>query len=174
MRASGPGRDRRHDEHRLITEELRMYAGAVRFMIRRGLRALNAGDIRPALSSYAKDAVLTFPGRSSWGREYRGLDEIDAFLQRCVDIGLQIEPDQIIVKGWPWRTTVIMRGRDSVTDPDGTAIYDNRLVIVAESAWGKVRRQEDYLDTQRVADLDATLADRQPADLVDSAHEGPR
>jgi ketosteroid isomerase-like protein len=174
MRASGQGRDRHHDDIPLITEEPRMYAGATRFMIRRGLRALNAGDIRPILSSFAEDAVLTFPGRSSLGREYRGLDEIDAFLQRCVGIGLQIEADQIIVKGWPWRTTVIMRGRDSVTDPDGTTIYDNRLVIVAECAWGKVRRQEDYLDTQRTAGLDATLADRQPAGLVDSAHERPR
>lgn len=33
------------------------------------------------------------------------------------------------------------------------------VLPVAESAWGKIRRQEDYLDTQKVAGLDATLAD---------------
>lgn len=65
MRASGPGATVATNEHRPITEELRMYAATVRSMIRRGLRALNAGDIRPALSSYDEDAVLTFPGRSS-------------------------------------------------------------------------------------------------------------
>lgn len=144
-----------------------MYAATVRFMIRRGLRALQTGDIRPLLSSYADDAVLIFPGRSSWGGQYRGHDEIGGFLERCVDVGLHIEVDEIIVNGLPWRTTVIMRGRDSVTDPDGTVIYHNRLLIVAESSWGKIRRQEDYLDTQRVAELDARLADRQKIDLVE-------
>jgi ketosteroid isomerase-like protein len=146
-----------------------MYAAAVRFMIRRGLRALMAGDITPMLSRYDDDAVVIFPGRSSWGREYRGLHEIGEFLQRCVDIGLHIEIDEIIVKGWPWRTTAILRGRDFVTDPGGTVIYHNRVLIVAESSWGRIRHQEDYLDTQRVAGLDATLADRQPAHLVDCA-----
>lgn len=143
-----------------------MYAATVRFMIRRGLRALQAGDIGPMLSGYHDDAVLIFPGQSSWGGEYRGREEIGGFLRRCVDIGLHIELGEIIVNGWPWRATVIIRGRDSVTDPDGSVIYRNRMLIVAESSWGRIRHQEDYLDTQRVADLDATLADRQPADLV--------
>jgi len=104
----------------------------------------------------------------------RGLDEIGAFLHRCVRIGLHIEPGRIIVMGWPSRTTVIMRGRDSVTDPDGTVIYHNRVLIVAKSSWGRIRHQEDYLDTQRVAELDATLANRQPADLIESAHHAGR
>jgi hypothetical protein len=43
-----------------------MYAATVPFMIRRGLRALTAGDIRPLLCSYGDDAVLIVPGRSSW------------------------------------------------------------------------------------------------------------
>ncbi len=137
-----------------------MYAAAVRFMIRRGLRALRAGDVEPLLASYADDAVLVFPGRSTWGRDYRGLDEIAAFLHRCVRIGLQIEADEIIVKGWPWNTTVVMRGRDSAADPDGIVLYENRVLIVAKSSWGKIRHQEDYLDTQRVTELDAELADR--------------
>jgi hypothetical protein len=40
-----------------------MYAAAVRFMIRRGLRTLRAGDIGPMLSGFGPDAVLIFPGR---------------------------------------------------------------------------------------------------------------
>jgi hypothetical protein len=54
------------NEDRPTTDELGMYAATVRFMIRRGLPALTAGDIRPHLCSYGDDAVLILPGRSSW------------------------------------------------------------------------------------------------------------
>jgi hypothetical protein len=54
------------EEDRPITEEFGMYAATVRFMIRRCLRALTSGDIRPLQSSYGDDAVLVLPGRSSW------------------------------------------------------------------------------------------------------------
>ncbi len=37
-----------------------------------------------------------------------------------------------------------MRGRDCVVDADGSMLYENRVIIVAESSWGKIRRQEDY------------------------------
>jgi hypothetical protein len=43
-----------------------MYATTVRFMIRRALGTLTAGDIRPLLCSYSDDAVLILPGPSSW------------------------------------------------------------------------------------------------------------
>jgi hypothetical protein len=54
------------NEDRPITKELGMYAATARVMTRRALCALTAGDIRPLLSSYSDDAVLTLPGPSPW------------------------------------------------------------------------------------------------------------
>ncbi len=65
-----------------------MYKTAVRAMIRRNVRALQEGDITPILAGYAEDAVLVFPGTSSWGGEYRGKAAIAQFLNRFIDVGL--------------------------------------------------------------------------------------
>jgi hypothetical protein len=43
-----------------------MYKWAVRRQIRRNITALAEGDIAPLLRGYARDAVLVFPGESSW------------------------------------------------------------------------------------------------------------
>ena len=64
---------------------------------------------------FADDATLTFPGDNSWsamfrppepgrqpGRTHRGKDEIEAFLVRYVEHGLQMEVEDILVNGPPW------------------------------------------------------------------------
>ena len=83
-----------------------MYASAVRMMIRRSIARLNAGEIEPLLGSFTDDVVLRFPGRSSWGREYRGRQELDGFLRRFTAVGLQYRIEDILVAGWPWNIAV--------------------------------------------------------------------
>lgn len=139
-----------------------MFGWIVRLMIRRGVRHLNAGDIGPLLSSYSREAVLVFPGDHSWGGEYRGKDQIEGFLRRFVRVGLQIEPQEIVVSGPPWNVIVCIRFTDKATEPDGTVVYTNRGVIFAKSAWGKIVFQEDYEDTQRVVEFDKYLALHEP------------
>jgi ketosteroid isomerase-like protein len=127
-------------------------------MIRRGVRHMNAGDVGPMLSSYSRDAVLVFPGEHSWGGEYRGKDRIEEFLLRCVSAGIQFEVQEVVVSGWPWSAKIWVRLTDRVTAADGSIIYANRAVIYAQTAWGKIRYQEDYEDTQKVAGLDQYLS----------------
>jgi ketosteroid isomerase-like protein len=134
-----------------------MYATAVRWMIRRGVERINKGDIGPMLASYANDAVLVFPGEHSWGGEYRGKERIGEFLQRCVDSGIKFEVEQIVVDGWPWDSTICVRLTDTARAPDGSVVYSNRAVIFVKVAWGKIKFQEDYEDTQRVVPFDAYL-----------------
>jgi ketosteroid isomerase-like protein len=126
-------------------------------MIQRGVQKINSGDIGPMLASYADDAVLVFPGEHSWGGEYRGKGRIREFLQRCVDSGIKFEVEQIVVDGWPWKTTICVRLTDEARAQDGTVVYANRALIFAKVAWGKIRFQEDYEDTQRVVPFDAYL-----------------
>ena len=134
-----------------------MYRWIVQSMIRRAIRRLNAGDITPMLVSFADDATLVFPGSTSWSATYRGRQEIEGFLRRFVEAGLQLQAQEIVVKGPPWNTRVYLRFTDQATTADGTVLYANRGVIVARAAWGKISFQEDYLDTQKVAEFDRLL-----------------
>jgi uncharacterized protein (TIGR02246 family) len=135
------------------------YTGATRALLRRNVRALMAGDPAPLLALYHPDAVLTFPGDHSWGRAYRGRDEIAAFLRRFLDAGLRGELGAIFVDGPPWATRIAVEFDDHAHDPDtGERIYENRAVLVLRTRWGRVVAEEVYEDTQKVAAFDARLA----------------
>src|ERR1700722_15448384 len=107
-------------------------------MIRRNVRALAQGDIAPLLSGYADDAVLVFPGDSSWGGEHRGKAAIETFLRRFVDVGLKGEVHEILVNGPPWRTTVCVIFTDRAMDESGSLAYENRAVLYGRVVWGKI------------------------------------
>jgi ketosteroid isomerase-like protein len=137
-----------------------MYKSAVRWMIRRNVRALEHGDVGPLLAGYADDAVLVFPGTSSWGGEHRGKAAIEAFLRRFVDAGLVGEVHDILVNGPPWRTTVCVLFSDRASSPAGEVVYENRAVLFGRAVWGKIVYQEDFEDTHKVEAFDRYLATR--------------
>jgi uncharacterized protein (TIGR02246 family) len=135
------------------------YTGATRALLRRNVRALMDGDPKPLLALYHPEAVLTFPGEHSWGRTYRGRDEIEAFLRRFLDAGLRGELRAILVDGPPWATRIAVEFDDRAHDPrTGERIYENRAVIVLRTRWGRVVAEEVYEDTQKVAAFDERLA----------------
>jgi ketosteroid isomerase-like protein len=139
------------------------YTGAIRALLRHNVAALQAGDPAPLLRLYASDATLVFPGRHSWGRTYRGRDEIEAFLRRFLAAGLRGELGAIVIDGPPWRTTIAVEFEDEARDGAGKRIYENRAVIVLRTRWGKVVTEEVYEDTQAVAAFDEQLDLTAPA-----------
>ncbi len=134
-----------------------MFGWITSIMLRRSVRRMNEGDIGPTLGRYSDDAVVFFPGDHSWGGEYRGKQRIGDFLQHIVDTGLRFEVEDIVVHGWPWRSTVCVRVNDHARDADGNVVYSNRAVIFAKSRWGKIYYHEAYEDTQKVAEFDRYL-----------------
>ena len=139
-----------------------MYASIVRMMIRRAIRRINGGDMGTFLSAYADDATFVFPGQNSWAGEYRGKGEIERFYRRFVQVGLQAEAHEIVVNGWPWDTTVCVHFTDRAKAPDGTVVYENRGVIFGKIAWGKIKYQHVYEDTEKVAAFDEYLKTHEP------------
>jgi hypothetical protein len=87
---------------------------------------------------------------------------ISRWLQRFAAVGIQIYPDEVVAKGFPWNTTVCVRGRDHLSDPDGATIYENRYVIWGRMAWGRLKEYEVYEDTQKADALDEYLAEHRP------------
>jgi uncharacterized protein (TIGR02246 family) len=134
------------------------YVHAIRAILRRKAAALMAGDPAQMLDMYAKDATMVFPGDHSWGRTYRGRDEIEAFLRRFLASGLRGQVGAILVDGPPWATRLVVEFDDEAHDADGTKVYENRALIVFHTRWGKVVREEVFEDTQKVAAFDEHLA----------------
>ena len=127
-------------------------------ILSRNMARLRAGDYRPSLRLDARDIRFRFPGDSSWATELQGKEELERWLQRFVGVGLQIFPDEVVVKGPPWNMTLCVRGTDFLKTPAGETVYENRYVIWGRMAWGLLREYEVYEDTQKTAALDDYLA----------------
>lgn len=127
-------------------------------LIARNMRRLREGDPGPTLQLDAGDIRFTFPGDSSWATEIEGKEDLEAWLRRFVEVGLQIYPDEVVLKGFPWRQTVCVRGRDHLETPSGERAYENRYVIWGRLRWGLLREYEVYEDTQKTEALDRYLA----------------
>jgi hypothetical protein len=127
-------------------------------MIARNMTAIRAGDPGPTLAMDADDVRFTFPGDSSFAPGARNKRELEQWLARFVKIGLQIYPDEVILKGFPWRQSVCIRGHIHLDDPEEGRVYDNRYVIWGRIAWGKLREYEVYEDTEQSRKLDEYLA----------------
>jgi ketosteroid isomerase-like protein len=134
-----------------------MYKWAVRRQIRSNIEALGRGDLAPLLRGYADDAVLVFPGASTWGGEHRGKAAIERFLGRFLAAGLSGRAEDILVNGPPWRTRIAVVFTDRASDADGNEIYANRAALYAVARWGRIIRQEDFEDTQKVETFDNWL-----------------
>jgi ketosteroid isomerase-like protein len=129
-------------------------------MIARNMRAIRAGDTGPTLAMDADDIRFTFPGESSFSPGAENKRELGQWLDRFVDIGMQIYPDQVVLKGFPWHQTVCVRGHIHLDDPQDGRVYENRYVIWGRIAWGKLREYEVYEDTEKSRKLDQYLASR--------------
>jgi ketosteroid isomerase-like protein len=127
-------------------------------MIARNMERASAGDIEPTLTMDAEDVRFRFPGDSSWATELQGKEQLRPWLQRFADAGIQISPDEVVLKGFPWKQTICIRGSDYLDTPEGERIYENRYVIWGHLSWGLLRDYEVYEDTQKAKKLDEYLA----------------
>jgi ketosteroid isomerase-like protein len=128
-------------------------------LLSHNMERLNAGDPGPQLRLIREDSRLTFPGRSSWSGEFVGKEAVREWLERFARSGLQISADEVVVKGFPWRTTICVRGTDYLRSPDGELVYENRYVIWGHARWGRMTDYEVYEDTEKPLALDAWLAE---------------
>jgi hypothetical protein len=128
-----------------------------RWMIARNMASLRAGDLKPLLRMDAKDVRFRFPGDSSFAAEIEGVEAHEAWLQRFVDLGLQIYPDEVVLQGFPWRQTVCVRGHVHLDKPGEARVYDNRYVLWGHISWGKLKDYEVYEDTEQTTAFDTYL-----------------
>lgn len=126
-------------------------------LIDHNMRRLREGDPSPTVRMYPDDVRFTFPGRSSFAPGAKNKQELEQWLERFASLGLQIYPDEVVLKGFPWRQTLCVRGHIHLDDPEDGRVYDNRYVIWGRMSWGKMREYEVYEDTERSQALDEWL-----------------
>jgi ketosteroid isomerase-like protein len=126
-------------------------------MIARNMESASAGDIGPTLKMDAEDVRFRFPGENSWATELEGKGELERWLRRFADTGIQIKPDEVILQGFPWKQTICIRGTNYLDSPTGERVYANRYVIWGHIRWGLLRDYEVYEDTEASKRLDGYL-----------------
>ena len=135
-----------------------MLSWLAEMMIARNMKSIRAGDVGPTLAMDADDVKCRFPGSSSFAPGASNKRELEQWLERFVGIGLQIYPEEVVLKGFPWRQTICVRGHIHLDDPEEGRVYDNRYVIWGRIAWGKLREYEVYEDTEETGRLEQYLA----------------
>lgn len=126
-------------------------------LVTRLMARTRAGDIRPTLMLDAPDMEFIFPGSNSWSGHFKSKDAHRQWLERLVRVGVKTEPDEVVAKGFPWNTTVCIRGRSWWDNPQGERIYENRFIIWGKLVWGRMKAYEVYEDTEKAAALDEYL-----------------
>jgi ketosteroid isomerase-like protein len=137
-----------------------MLSWVAKRILTRNMAKLRAGDYRPILRLDAKNVRFRFPGDNSWATELEGKDELEPWLRRFVDVGFQIYPDEVVLKGLPWKMTLCVRGTVRLPRPTGADIYENRYVIWGHMSWGFITDYEVYEDTEKSTELDRYLTSR--------------
>ena len=134
-----------------------MRSWLARQLLTRLMARLNAGDPSRCCGSTtatsASASRATAPGRPTCAARTSSAGGCSA----SSDSGLQIFADEVVVRGWPWDTTLAVRGTDHLVTPAGERVYANRYVIWGRMRWGLLREYEVYEDTQASKALDDHL-----------------
>lgn len=129
-----------------------MYRFVVERRIRRVFAQLCAGDYESSLAQFPARIEHFFPGDHALGGTRQTPEGMRRWFERLYAIfpGLHFEIKGVLVRGWPWRTTVAIEWLDRATLPDGSS-YENEGVHIMHLRWGRVVAFRPYLDTQLVA-----------------------
>ena len=132
-----------------------MYKLIVRQIVRRAFARLSAGDYEAVVKQFGPRSRFVFAGDHALGGERCGQVAAREWFREMLRLfpGIRIEPQTILVNGWPWSTVIATRLMISATLPGGRA-YRNEGMQLLRLRWGRVVEDLIYEDTLK---LDAEL-----------------
>ena len=130
-----------------------MYHPAVKRNLRRTFDAVSRGDRRSVVRAFAPEAVLSFPGDHALAGTFEGRKAIGEWFGRLFSCfpDLDLNPERIVVEGFPWDTSVATHFRVGATLPNGVR-YANEGMQLLRIRWGRVFEERIFEDTQALAD----------------------
>jgi ketosteroid isomerase-like protein len=132
-----------------------MYKFIVRQIVRRTFARLSAGDYEAVVKQFGPRSRFMFAGDHVLGGERRGPDAVREWFREMFRLfpGITIEPQTVLVNGWPWNTVVATHLKISATLPDGRP-YRNEGMQLLRVRWGRMVEDLIFEDTLK---LDAEL-----------------
>lgn len=126
-----------------------MYHRIVAGKVRGIYQQLNAGNYEPVLDSLAPTFRHRFYGDHALSGERTTVAAMRLWWERVfrfIPTG-RFEPQQILVKGWPWSTAIATWVTITAQLPDGSG-YSNVLSQLIRMRWGRITEIHTIEDTQ--------------------------
>jgi ketosteroid isomerase-like protein len=130
-----------------------MYRFIVKRLVHRTFKRLSAGDSEAVVGQFDPAGLFVFSGSHVLGGERRGPEAVRRWFEQAFDLfpGLQLEPQAVVVNGWPWNTVVATHFHIRATLPDGRP-YRNEGMQLLRLRWGRIVEDRIYEDTQKLVD----------------------
>jgi ketosteroid isomerase-like protein len=121
------------------------------------------------LDSFAPEFSHRFVGENAMGGTRTDLATQRRWFERLFRLlpDLRFGVDDVLVRGWPWRTRAVVLVRTTLT-ADGEP-FENEFVQTIDLEWGKITRVNVVEDTEKMAKILARVA----ASGVDEARAEP-
>lgn len=144
-----------------------MYHTFVEHRVRETFRQLSEGDYDSSVRRMPPALYHCFPGDHALGGVRRTPEGLRRWFTRLYTIfpDLSFEVKRILVRGWPWDTTVAIEWVDHATPIDGIP-YRNAGTHIMRLRRGKLVSIHAYTDTQKVAEVCDRLAARGMAEAA--------
>jgi ketosteroid isomerase-like protein len=146
-----------------------MYHSIVRGIARKNFERVNRKEYDAVLADCAPNIRHRFGGVHALGGTRHDREALRHWFDRLGRVmpTLQLNVQDIWVKGWPWNTLVIMRWEATATLGDASP-YRNRGVHLITMRWGKVFDIDVHEDSQIVA---ASLLRQAKSGITEAAAE---
>lgn len=138
-----------------------MYSFLAHKLMRRVYRDIARGRLGLAATLAAHDVTFVFPGQSSFGGTFQGKEALLEWLRRFASLHPRIDVLDVAASGPPWNMRVVVRFDDAIGED-----YRNNVLEMLWIRWGKLRRLEAFLDTERVTAWEQRHAELTAASVV--------
>ncbi|MER6006745.1 nuclear transport factor 2 family protein [Nonomuraea angiospora] len=130
-----------------------MYNAIVARRVRTAWSHLNDRDIEFVLRMFAPTFTHRFVGQNAMGGVRDNIDSRRRWFERLFRLltDIRFTVDDVLVKGWPWRTRVVALLRTSGTVAGHP--FNNEFAQTIELRWGQITRVNVVEDTEKMATI---------------------
>jgi len=146
-----------------------VYRTIVAAQVRKAWKHVDARDHMYVVDGFADEFTYRFVGAHALGGVRHTKEAMDRWFRRVFLLvgDCRFVVDDVLVKGWPWRTRAVVLVR--VTGELAGGPYENDVVQTIDIRWGKITAVTTLEDTQK---LERTL-DRLAATGIEEARAPP-
>jgi ketosteroid isomerase-like protein len=127
-----------------------MYRRIVENRVRTAWRHLAEGDYEYVLDQFAPEFEYSFAGDHALGGTRHTRASMTGWFERLFELfpGIRFEVEDVLVKGWPWRTTAV--ALIAVRTEVAGQPYRNEVAQTIELRWGRITKIHTLEDTQKL------------------------